>query len=71
MLSSNVSMAIDIVLLQHLRQVLSCDSYPSAVEDRTLGYILADTESMVNLQLRGYVRRRLEPQGALLKHEWS
>lgn len=63
-----VSMAIDIVLSQHLRQVLSCDSYSSAVEDQTLGDILADIESMVNLQLRGYERRRLEPRGAFLKH---
>lgn len=61
-------MATDIVLLQHLRQLLSCDSYPSAVEDQSLGDILADTESMVNLQLRGYERRRLEPRGPLLKH---
>ena len=61
-------MAVDIVLSQHLRQVLSCDSYSSAVEDRTLGDILADTESMVNLQLRGCERRRLEPRGTLLKH---
>ena len=61
-------MATDIVLSQHLRQLQSCDSYPSAVEDQSLGDILADTESMVNLQLRGYERRRLEPRGALLKH---